>query len=113
MLGEVAGARPSSKIVTRYGSCQARTDGNGCRFPEQAAHGVGSIRVITEGKSITAEVGGAIGELIQWLLSLDPSFAFLLALPFGVGFAGFLSEHLRRRRAKTISRHPKINHGSS
>ena len=85
----------------------------GAAFLAGSTRREGSIRVITEGKSITAEVGGAIGELIQWLLSLDPSFAFLLALPFVVGFAGFLSEHLRRRRARAISRHPKINHGSS
>ena len=36
----------------------------------------------------------------------------LLALPFVVGFAGLLSEHLRRRRARAISKGPKINHGS-
>ena len=33
-----------------------------------------------------AEAGGAIGELIRWIQSLDRSFAFLLALPFVVGF---------------------------
>jgi hypothetical protein len=60
-----------------------------------------------------AEVEGAIGELIQWLLSLDPSFAFLLALPFVVGFVGLLSEYLRHRRAKAIERRPETNRGSS
>ena len=38
-----------------------------------------------------------IGELIHWILSLDSQFAFLLALPFIVVFAGFVSEFLRRR----------------
>ena len=66
-----------------------------------------------EGKYATAEIGGVIEEFVQWLLSLDANFAFLLALPFVVGFAGLLSEHLRRRRARAISRGPKINHGSS
>ena len=70
-------------------------------------------RLTTEGNYATAEIGGVIGELSQWLLSLDAYFAFLLALPFVVGFAGLLSEHLRRRRARAISRGPKINHGSS
>ena len=60
-----------------------------------------------------AEAGGALGELYRWVLSLDPSFAFLLALPFVVGFVGLLSEYLRQRRAVANSRHPKTDHGSS
>ena len=39
-----------------------------------------------EGKYATAEIGGVIEEFVQWLLSLDADFAFLLALPFVVGF---------------------------
>ena len=35
-----ARAAKQLKIVTRYGSCEARPEGNGCRFPEQVAHGV-------------------------------------------------------------------------
>jgi hypothetical protein len=39
-------------------------------------------------------------ELVSWLNALDPSFAFLLVLPFLVGLAGLLAEHLRRRRGR-------------
>ena len=39
-------------------------------------------------------------ELVGWLNSLDPPFAFLLALPFLVGLAGLLAEHIRQRRAR-------------
>ena len=60
-----------------------------------------------------AEAGGALGDLYRWVLSLDPSFAFLLALPFVVACVGLLSEYLRTRRAAANSRCPKSNHGSS
>ncbi len=39
-------------------------------------------------------------ELVWWLNSLDPPFAFLLTLPFLVGLAGLLAEHIRQRRAR-------------
>jgi hypothetical protein len=50
-------------------------------------------------KSTISEFERTIEETIQWFISLEPSFAFLLALPFLVGFAGFLGEYLRQRRA--------------
>jgi hypothetical protein len=65
-----------------------------------------------EGRGLTAEVGDGIRELIQWLLALDPPFAFLLAMPFLVGFAGLLAECLRQHRARVISNHHKANHES-
>jgi hypothetical protein len=68
--------------------------------------------MMTEGKSLTGQVWGRIEELAQWLISLDPSFAFLLALPFLVGFAGLLSEYLRQCRTRSSSGH-SANHGSS
>jgi hypothetical protein len=52
-------------------------------------------------KSLAAEIETAVGEFVHWLLSLDPPFAFLLALPFVVGFAALFAEYLRRRRART------------
>lgn len=40
-----------------------------------------------------------------WFLSLQPEFAFLLALPFLVAIAGLLSEFVfHRRRDKTLRR---------
>jgi len=36
-------------------------------------------------------------ELTEWLGSLDPGFAFLLALPFMVTFAGLAGEYVRSR----------------
>ena len=39
-----------------------------------------------------------VDELIGWLSTLEPSFIFLLALPFLVGSAGLLAEYCRRRR---------------
>ena len=37
----------------------------------------------------------AAQELWDWLRTLDPPFAFLLALPFGVAFAGLISVWVR------------------
>ena len=37
-------------------------------------------------------------DLWNWLLTLDASFAFLLALPFVVGAAALLAEWVRARR---------------
>lgn len=68
--------------------------------------------MISEARSLAAKVAEGVGELIQWLVSLDPGFAFLLALPFLVGLAGFLAEYLRQRRARPNSRRPGTNHGS-
>lgn len=48
-----------------------------------------------------SEVGGTIAELVHWLLDLDPPFAFLLFLPFFVGFAGLVAERIRRRQSGT------------
>ena len=44
------------------------------------------------------------GELVEWVLNLEPGFAFLLALPFMVAVAGLLSEALRNRRTQGTSR---------
>ena len=41
-----------------------------------------------------------LAELIEWVMNLDPEFAFLLALPFAVALAGFLSEAVRRPSAR-------------
>jgi hypothetical protein len=68
--------------------------------------------MITEGRSLPAEVSEGIRELIQWLFALDLPFAFLLALPFLVAFAGLLAECVRQHRARAISRDHKANHGS-
>ena len=54
------------------------------------------------------------GELVEWMLNLDPEFAFLLALPFAVGLAGFLSEAVRDRRTRHGPHQPesagKVSH---
>ena len=64
-------------------------------------------------QSAGAETSGRFWELMHWLTSLDPSFAFLLALPFLVGFAGLMAEYVRHRRAKADFRnHHSTNHGS-
>ena len=39
-----------------------------------------------------------VSELGQWLGSLDPTFAFLLALPFLVALAGLTSLYFERHR---------------
>ena len=39
-------------------------------------------------------------ELVDWILSLDRQFAFLLSLPFLVAFAGLLSEAVRQRSSR-------------
>ena len=44
-----------------------------------------------------------LGELFDWLVNLDAEFAFLLALPFVVAAAGFLSEVVRSRAARRHS----------
>jgi hypothetical protein len=36
--------------------------------------------------------------MIDWIASLEPPFAFLLALPFLVGLAGLIAEYVRWRR---------------
>jgi hypothetical protein len=41
-----------------------------------------------------------LAELFEWVMNLDPEFAFLLALPFAVALAGFLAEAVRSPRAK-------------
>ena len=43
---------------------------------------------------------GMIDELVQWTISLDRSFAFLLALPFMVALAGLVAELARLRRMR-------------
>jgi hypothetical protein len=53
---------------------------------------------------LNTEPVSGIRELIDWLTSLKPPFAFLLALPFLVGLAGLVSEYLRGRRARTQGR---------
>jgi len=84
------------------------------RSPSEWAYAGGKVRstkMITAMKSLATEVGKAIEELVHWLLSLDPSFAFLLVLPFLVGLAGLLSEYLRKRHAAPHSTR-RTNHGS-
>jgi hypothetical protein len=41
-----------------------------------------------------------VSQFWQWLVSLPPDFAFLLTLPFLVGFAGILGELARRRQRR-------------
>jgi hypothetical protein len=41
----------------------------------------------------------AVNELWGWLAGLDPTFAFLLALPFAIGALGLAGLALERRRA--------------
>ena len=43
-------------------------------------------------------------ELGQWLTTLDRPFAFLLALPFIVAFAGLAGELMRQRRVRPANR---------
>ena len=47
-----------------------------------------------------------MNELLNWLTTLDPVFAFLLALPFLVAAAGGLAEgvrYLRDRRSQEVA----------
>ena len=41
-----------------------------------------------------------IADLARWLAGLDPSFAFLLALPFAVGAVGLLVDRRESRRTR-------------
>ena len=50
-----------------------------------------------------------IDEVGRWLAELDPSFAFLLALPFAVGAFGLLVEW-RESRGKRRRRHAARAH---
>jgi hypothetical protein len=43
-------------------------------------------------------IGSLLSELAAWWRTVTPEFAFLLALPFAVALAGWLSESLGRRR---------------
>jgi hypothetical protein len=43
-------------------------------------------------------------ELIEWVMSLDREFAFLLALPFVVAIAGFIAEAVRTREPRASTR---------
>jgi hypothetical protein len=49
----------------------------------------------TENEAMTLGIGNRLDELISWLSTLEPSFAFLLSLPFLVAGAGFLAEYCR------------------
>jgi hypothetical protein len=42
----------------------------------------------------------AINELWSWLAGLDPTFAFLVALPFAIGALGLAGLALERRRVE-------------
>jgi len=42
-------------------------------------------------------MGVVLNELFVWLSTLEPGFAFLLALPFVVAVAGLLSEYCQAR----------------
>ena len=74
--------------------------------------GVKGYKMIAEGKSLPDKLSEGFDQTVQWALSLDPGFAFLLALPFLVGFAGFFAEYVRQRCAGPHSRNPGTNHGS-
>jgi hypothetical protein len=51
---------------------------------------------------------GRMSELWDWLVSLDPVFRFLLALPFVVVIAAFVGEYLRRlKRRPRAERHKR------
>ena len=56
---------------------------------------------MTAADKFPSEIRNQISELIQWINSLDASFAFLLALPFLVALAGLLAEFVRQRRARS------------
>jgi len=42
----------------------------------------------------------AIDEMWAWLASLDPTFAFLVALPFAIGALGLAALALERKRVE-------------
>lgn len=54
-------------------------------------------------EAITSKADGTLQETIQWFASLEPGFAFLLALPFLVALAGFFGEYLKRRRENSMN----------
>jgi hypothetical protein len=50
-------------------------------------------------------------ELIEWVVNLDPVFAFLLATPFVVALAGFLAEWTRsEKRSEKPRTEPREMH---
>jgi hypothetical protein len=52
-------------------------------------------------------------ELMDWLVNLDPVFAFLLATPFVVALAGFLAEWMRsEKRSEKPRTEPRDVHVS-
>jgi hypothetical protein len=52
---------------------------------------------------VTAE--SRIQELWNWLVALEPGFAFLLCLPFGVAAAGLLRYWFDHRKPRTSAAH--------
>lgn len=42
----------------------------------------------------------AVNDLWRWLAGLDPTFAFLVALPFAIGVLGLAALALERRRVE-------------
>lgn len=51
-------------------------------------------------------------ELIEWAVTLDREFVFLLLLPFAVALAGFVAEAGSRRKSHTnASSHEQAAHG--
>ena len=62
---------------------------NGCRAFEQTCR-----------RTLLTKIAKGVEESVQWITTLEPAFAFLLALPFMVALAGLLSEHVRQRRLK-------------
>lgn len=53
------------------------------------------------------ELVSRANELWYWLLALEPSFAFLLALPFLVVAAGFLRYWFDQERSRRRSARPR------
>jgi hypothetical protein len=51
-----------------------------------------------------------MSELFDWLATLDPTFAFLLALPFAVVAAAFCAEAVRRARGRATTRVKENRH---
>jgi hypothetical protein len=52
-------------------------------------------------------------ELMEWLGSLSPEFAFLLALPFVVAAAAFAADWIRRGRSPRRRRHERRSRRSA